>query len=266
MVKQLTKRRRTARIILIDDSGRVLLFRGGDPARPGAGSWWFTPGGAVAPGESAEAAARRELKEETGLPVKSLGQVVLQRHVNHEFEGVHYSQEEDYFLVRCAAFEISDVGWTASERRVIEEHRWWPGEELRTTRDAVYPEGLLAFLDSLAATSERVQVCLFCAICAGKSQSPLIYSDDQLVVIEPTEKSSPIHVLIVPRRHLASIDSLVQPDAGLWWHMLEVAQRLARDLGMDVDGEGYHVVANAGRHSTRQFPHLHLHLASGALE
>jgi len=85
-------------------------------------------------------------------------------------------------------------------------------------------------------------------------------------VIEPTEKGSQIHVLIVPRRHLASIDSLTPPDAGLWWHILEVAQRLARDLGMDMEGEGGHLVANAGRHSTRQFPHLHLHPASGALE
>jgi len=94
----------------------------------------------------------------------------------------------------------------------------------------------------------------------------LIYSDDQLVVIEPTEKGSQIRGLTVPRRHLASIDSLTPPDAGLWWHILEVAQRLARHLGMDLDGDGYRVVANAGRHSTRQFPHLHLQPASGALE
>lgn len=41
-----------ARIILVDDSGQILLFRGGDPARPRAGTWWFTPGGAVEPGET----------------------------------------------------------------------------------------------------------------------------------------------------------------------------------------------------------------------
>jgi 8-oxo-dGTP pyrophosphatase MutT (NUDIX family) len=65
MAKQKVEQRRAARIILLDESERVLLFRGGDPARPDAGTWWFTPGGAVEPGESTEAAARRELKEET---------------------------------------------------------------------------------------------------------------------------------------------------------------------------------------------------------
>ena len=156
MVKQTAKRRRIARIILTDESGRVLLFRGGDPARPGAGTWWFTPGGAIEPGESTEAAARRELMEETGLEVASLGRVVLQRHVNHEFERIRYSQEEDYFLVHCTAFEVTDAGWTDGERLVVEEHRWWPLSELRGSADIVYPEGLVPFLDSVAVPQERV--------------------------------------------------------------------------------------------------------------
>ncbi|MGH7611924.1 MAG: NUDIX hydrolase [Candidatus Dormibacteria bacterium] len=149
MAELLAKRRRAARIILVDSSGRVLLFRGADPARPGAGTWWFTPGGAVEPGESSEAAAQRELKEETGLEVDSLGPVVLHRHVDHEFEGGHYSQEEDYFLVRCANFEVSEDGWTEGERRVVEEHHWWLADELRATPATVYPDGLVTFLDNL---------------------------------------------------------------------------------------------------------------------
>ncbi|MHB8313921.1 MAG: hypothetical protein ACYDD0_11605 [Candidatus Dormibacteria bacterium] len=68
-------------------------------------------------------------------------------------------------------------------------------------------------------------------MCAGETRSLLIYSDDQLVVVEPTEKSSPIRVLIVPRKHIPSIDSLGSGEASLWWPMLEVAQRLARDPG-----------------------------------
>ena len=111
MAKQKVEQRRAARIILLDESGRVLLFRGGDPARPEAGTWWFTPGGAIEPGESAEDSARRELSEETGLDAQDLGPIVFQRHVKHEFEGVHYYQEEDYFLVRCETFDISDADW-----------------------------------------------------------------------------------------------------------------------------------------------------------
>ncbi|MHB8313920.1 MAG: NUDIX hydrolase [Candidatus Dormibacteria bacterium] len=149
MAEQAPRQRRAARIILIDESGLALLFRGGDPGRPEAGTWWFTPGGAVEPGESAEDSARRELREETGLDAPDLGPIVLRRQLEHEFEAVRYFQEEVYFLVRCDHFDISDSGWTETERRVVEEHRWWSVAELRATADTVYPEGLVAFLDGL---------------------------------------------------------------------------------------------------------------------
>jgi len=122
------QRRRAARVILVDESGAVLLFRGGDPARPAAGTWWFTPGGAVEPGELTETAAKREVREEAGLEVTDLGPVVLRRQVDYEFEGTRFSQVEDYFLVRCEHFDISDAGWTEGERRVIEACRWWSSD------------------------------------------------------------------------------------------------------------------------------------------
>jgi 8-oxo-dGTP pyrophosphatase MutT (NUDIX family) len=71
--------RTAGRVIVVDREGRVLLFRGGDPARPRDGTWWFTPGGGADPGESVEEAARRELFEETGLAVEKLGRVVATR-------------------------------------------------------------------------------------------------------------------------------------------------------------------------------------------
>jgi 8-oxo-dGTP pyrophosphatase MutT (NUDIX family) len=134
---------------LVNYLGQVLLFRGGDPARPEAGTWWFTPGGGIDDAESAEQAARRELYEETGLQVEGLGPVVLHCQVDHEFEGVHYAQEEEYFLVRCREFDVSDAGWTANERRVVEEHRWWSSEELQATAETVYSHGLVGLLDRL---------------------------------------------------------------------------------------------------------------------
>ena len=141
---------------MVDESGRSLLFRGGDPGRPEAGTWWFPPGGEAEPGESASASARRELREETGLDMPDLGPVVLQRQVEYDFEGVHYSQEEAYFLVPCNHFDISDSGGTEGEHRVVQEHRWWSVSELLATTDTVYPEGLGAFLDGLAASFERI--------------------------------------------------------------------------------------------------------------
>jgi 8-oxo-dGTP pyrophosphatase MutT (NUDIX family) len=141
--------RQAARILLLDPHGRVLLFRGGDPGRPNAGTWWFTPGGGVEHGEASAQAARRELREETGLEVGEMGEVVLRRRVEHEFEGQKYLQEEEFFLVRCPVFEVVESGWTESERRVVIEHRWWSRGELQKSPDTIYPHGLAAILDGL---------------------------------------------------------------------------------------------------------------------
>lgn len=65
--------RQAARVVLLDDRDRVLLFRGFDPAHPDRGSWWFTPGGGINPSESLEEAAPRELAEETGIREVTLG-------------------------------------------------------------------------------------------------------------------------------------------------------------------------------------------------
>jgi 8-oxo-dGTP pyrophosphatase MutT (NUDIX family) len=138
--------RRAARTILIDGRDRVLLFRGGDPARPEARTWWFTPGGEVNPGESLEDAARRELREETGVRVSELGPAIFAQSVQLEFEGVRYQQDEDYFLVRIDEPDIDETGWTDSERRAVVEYRWWSANELGPTAETVYPPDLVALL------------------------------------------------------------------------------------------------------------------------
>jgi 8-oxo-dGTP pyrophosphatase MutT (NUDIX family) len=142
------RHRATARIVLTDDRGRVLLLRGGDPLRPDDGSWWFTPGGGIEPGESAHDAARRELFEETGLSVDDLGAPIFDRQIEHEFNGVRYEQDERYYRVRASAFEIDTTRWTDVERASIVEHRWWRRRELAATSAAFYPEDLLDRLDS----------------------------------------------------------------------------------------------------------------------
>jgi 8-oxo-dGTP pyrophosphatase MutT (NUDIX family) len=141
--------RHTARVILVDDRFRVLLFRGGDPGRPDAGTWWFTPGGEIEQGETATNAARRELAEETGLSLEHLGPVVLERQIEHEFDGVVYDQTEVYFLVRTTAFELDTAGWTAVETATVVQHRWWTHDELRTTGETIFPEGLTTILDTV---------------------------------------------------------------------------------------------------------------------
>jgi 8-oxo-dGTP pyrophosphatase MutT (NUDIX family) len=145
--------RRAARVLLVDGVGRVLLFRGHDPDRPDAGSWWFTVGGGLDEGESHREAAARELFEETGLTVDptTLGGVVLERTAEFDLAGTSYAQSEEFFLARVDAHEVDTAGFTPLEESFVLGHRWWTRDDLRTTSDVVYPEGLADLLDRLGA-------------------------------------------------------------------------------------------------------------------
>lgn len=136
-----------ARVLLVEPTGRVLLFRGSDPAAPQAGAWWITPGGGVEAGESLVEAARREVWEETGRELPAdLGPVLLVRPVRFTFEQVEYVQTEHFFRVPVTDTAVHDGGWTEVERRTLHAHRWWSADELAGTTDTVYPEGLADLL------------------------------------------------------------------------------------------------------------------------
>ncbi|MBW4041809.1 MAG: NUDIX domain-containing protein [Acidobacteria bacterium] len=134
--------RNAARVLLLDPEGRVLLVEGGDPADPGAGTWWFTPGGGVEAGEDARAAALREAFEETGHRVAELRGPVARRSSVFPFDGRLIEQRELFFVARVPAFEPTTVGWTELEQRALAGLRWWTLDDLRATTATVYPEHL----------------------------------------------------------------------------------------------------------------------------
>jgi 8-oxo-dGTP pyrophosphatase MutT (NUDIX family) len=134
--------RRCAKVLLVDEHGRVLLFSGIDRTKPDTPPWWFAAGGGLDADESMEEAAIREVHEETGLSISDPGPVLLTRRFEWEFEGEIYDQEEAYFLVHTESFAPVRDGWTETELATMREHRWWTIDELRATDEVIYPEGL----------------------------------------------------------------------------------------------------------------------------
>lgn len=138
------RRRRTARVLLIDDRDRLLLFHDTDPGLADV-HWWITPGGGLDPGESDTAAAVRELFEETGVVVgeDELVGPVMKRRVVHGYSDVVVDQEDVFFACWVPAFEISDAGHTPEERALMTGHHWWTRAELARTTDVVWPAEVL---------------------------------------------------------------------------------------------------------------------------
>jgi 8-oxo-dGTP pyrophosphatase MutT (NUDIX family) len=152
--------RPTGRAVVLDRSGRVLLFRGrsGLDVDGPAGRIWFTPGGGARRGESAAATASRELREETGLVVDpgAMGPVVAETSgIWTATDGRRFLGHDLFFCVRVESLEIDTSGFDDIERGVITGHRWWDAAELERTDETVNPAGLAALARRLYS-GERI--------------------------------------------------------------------------------------------------------------
>lgn len=150
--------RTSARVVLLDETGAVLLLRGSDPAlaEQHAPKWWFTVGGEVQQGERLAEAAARELAEETGLRVAPADMVgpVWRRDQVFEFNGSLIDSEEFYFVYRTRRFEPSRTGRTELERSYIHGHRWCDAADIAqlvAAGETVYPMQLSGLLTDAAA-------------------------------------------------------------------------------------------------------------------
>ena len=102
--------------------------------------------------------------------------------------------------------------------------------------------------------------CLFCQIIAGKIPSTPVFQDDRVYAFADINPQAPVHVLIVPREHIASLHEAEEGHRELLGHLLGTAAEIARQKGL---GKGYRVVVNIGADGGQTVDHLHLHLLGG---
>jgi histidine triad (HIT) family protein len=106
-----------------------------------------------------------------------------------------------------------------------------------------------------------VSDCLFCRIVAGEIPADLVAEENDWVAFRDVNPQAPTHILIVPRRHIATLDELARSDAPLMGSLVAAAARIARDEGL-VEG-GYRLAANCGTGDGQSVFHIHLHLLGG---
>ena len=103
--------------------------------------------------------------------------------------------------------------------------------------------------------------CLFCRIAAGTVPSTKVHADDRVIAFRDIAPAAPVHVLLMPRRHVASAADLGDDDGGLLGHLFAVANEVAEREG--IAGSGFRIVTNVGPDSGYTVPHLHFHLLGG---
>ncbi|POR57993.1 NUDIX hydrolase [Pseudomonas syringae] len=151
------RRRLASRILLISSTDRLLLFKIQYKTGALAGmSYWATPGGQLRKDESFETAAARELNEETGVEVRSVGPCISHREFPWRMpDGEDVLAIENYYLVRADADQCSSDFWGSEERGAISEVRWWSQAELAQCEEDVYPPNLMRlFIEALTIATE----------------------------------------------------------------------------------------------------------------
>ncbi len=107
----------------------------------------------------------------------------------------------------------------------------------------------------------KMSGCPFCQIAARQKPATYLYEDELCVAFEDIFPKAPVHLLIIPRKHLTSLNDACPEEEALLGHLLAVAARMAREKG--IDGSGYRTVINTNAESGQTVFHLHLHVIGG---
>lgn len=102
--------------------------------------------------------------------------------------------------------------------------------------------------------------CLFCSIISGEIPSKKVYEDEFVFAFCDIQPQAPVHILVVPKVHIESVDSINTENSGYVAKILEVIPRIAKQAGLI---DGYRVVSNCGEHACQSVKHLHFHILGG---
>lgn len=103
--------------------------------------------------------------------------------------------------------------------------------------------------------------CIFCKIADKEIKANIVYEDKKIMAFKEIEPKAPLHLLIIPKKHIFSVDSLKSRDKELIGELILAAQKIAKENG--VSKTGYRLIFNVGRDAGQTIKHLHLHLLGG---
>lgn len=102
--------------------------------------------------------------------------------------------------------------------------------------------------------------CIFCKIVNGEIPTSKVYEDESVLAFKDTDPQAPVHVLIIPKQHIASVSEIDEGNSNVVAHIFEVAAKLSEELGLE---NGYRIVTNSGEDGLQSVKHLHFHLLGG---
>ena len=103
-------------------------------------------------------------------------------------------------------------------------------------------------------------MCLFCKIAAGEIPSSKVYEDETILAFRDINPQAPVHVLVIPKTHIPSLDGVTAENSAVVAHIFETIPAIAKELGL---GNGYRLISNCGPDACQTVPHLHFHILGG---
>jgi len=102
--------------------------------------------------------------------------------------------------------------------------------------------------------------CIFCKIVNGEIPSSKVYEDDEILAFKDINPAAPVHILVIPKKHIASANELTVEDEALVGRMFTVIKKLAKEFKLE---NGYRIVNNCGEDGGQEVKHIHFHLLGG---